>query len=276
MGGAEIGVVVDDDVALLDATAERVHEAADVPGQRADVHRRRVGLAQLPALGVEDAGAEVLGLADDRRVAHPEEHARHLLRDRVKGAAEHTQRDRVDLDPLPGGRARLATDLVLDHAQVATTSSAPLAVSGPSAAVTPGKLGTSTHGVPTSRAICAANSGPAPPSATSAKSRGSKPLRTEFSSIDCTIECVRICNAPIEASSTLMPRASAGPRSKASRARSARSCISPPRNASGRSQPRLTIASVAVGSVPPRPYAAGPGSAPAERGPTRKIPPEST
>jgi hypothetical protein len=38
----------------------------------------------------------------------------------------------------------------------------------------------------------------------------------------------------------------------------------------------LTIASVAVGSVPPRPYAAGPGSAPAERGPTRKMPPAST
>ncbi len=36
------------------------------------------------------------------------------------------------------------------------------------------------------------------------------------------------------------------------------------------------MASVAVGSVPPRPYAAGPGSAPAERGPTRKMPPEST
>src|SRR2546422_6637867 len=36
-----------------------------------------------------------------RRVAHPEEHARHLLRDRVEGAAEHAQRDRVDLNPLP-------------------------------------------------------------------------------------------------------------------------------------------------------------------------------
>ena len=38
----------------------------------------------------------------------------------------------------------------------------------------------------------------------------------------------------------------------------------------------MTIASVAVASVPPRPYAAGPGSAPAERGPTRKMPPTST
>ena len=81
-----------------------MQEAADVPGQRADVHRRRVGLAELTALGVEDARAEVLGLADDRGVAHPEEDAGHLLGDRVEGAAEHSQRDRVDLDALALGR----------------------------------------------------------------------------------------------------------------------------------------------------------------------------
>ena len=53
--------------------------------------------------------------------------------------------------------------------------------------------------------MLAANIGPAPPSATSAKSRGSKPLRTEFSSIDWTIEWLTIWIAPIEASSTLIP-----------------------------------------------------------------------
>ena len=36
------------------------------------------------------------------------------------------------------------------------------------------------------------------------------------------------------------------------------------------------MASVEVGSVPPRSYAAGPGTAPAERGPERKMPPPST
>ena len=88
------------------------------------------------------------------------------------------------------------------------------------AAVTPGNGGTTTFGVPTSTAICAAKSGPAPPSATSAKSRGSNPLRTEFSSMDWTMECVRICTAPIAASSTVIPRACAGPFSNARRARS--------------------------------------------------------
>src|SRR5436190_1086245 len=92
-------MVVHDHVAFLDRLAEPIEEAADVPGKRPDVHRRRVRLAELAPLRVEDAGAEILGLADDRRVAHAEEDARHLLRDGVEGAAEHPQRDRVDLDP---------------------------------------------------------------------------------------------------------------------------------------------------------------------------------
>ena len=104
---------------------EPVEEAADVPGQRADVHRRRVRLADLAALRVEDAGAEVLRLADDRGVAHPEQDAGHLLRDRVERAAEHAQRDRVDLDALAGRAAGLAADLVLH-----TTSLIPLARRG--------------------------------------------------------------------------------------------------------------------------------------------------
>jgi hypothetical protein len=112
---AEVGMVVDDHVALLDLVAETVEEPPDVPGQRADVHRRRVGLAQLAALGVEDPRTEVLRLADDRRVAHAEEHARHLLRDRVVRAAEHPQGDGIHLDAPAGGRARLASDLVVDH-----------------------------------------------------------------------------------------------------------------------------------------------------------------
>ncbi len=122
--GAEVRVVVDDDVALLELALEPVQEAADVPGQRADVHRRRVGLAQLAALRVEDAGAEVLGLADDRRVAHAEEDARHLLRDGVEGAAEHAERDRIDLDARAGRGAGPAADLVVDdaHARIASSS----------------------------------------------------------------------------------------------------------------------------------------------------------
>ncbi len=113
--GAEVGMVVDDDVAVPDLPFQAVEEAADVPGQGADVHRRRVRLAELTPLRVEDSGPEILGLADDRAVAHAEEHAGHLLGDGVERAAEDPEGDRVDLHPLARRRARPATDLVLHH-----------------------------------------------------------------------------------------------------------------------------------------------------------------
>src|SRR5262245_18666452 len=117
-------MVVHDHVAVLDLAVQRVHEAADVPGQRADVHRCRVRLAKLPTLRVEDPRAEVLRLADDRRVAHPEEHAGHLFRDRVEGTAEHPQRDRVDLEALASRRSGLAADLVVHEAHRSTPAAA--------------------------------------------------------------------------------------------------------------------------------------------------------
>ncbi len=52
------------------------------------------------------------------------------------------------------------------------------------------------------------------------------------------------------------------------RAASGSSSISPPSSLGGR-WPSTTFASVTVGSAPPRPYDAGPGSAPADCGPTR-------
>ncbi len=45
-------------------------------------------------MAIEDAGAEVLGLADDRGVRHAVEHPRHLLRDRGEGAADDAHQDR--------------------------------------------------------------------------------------------------------------------------------------------------------------------------------------
>jgi hypothetical protein len=113
--GAQEGVVVHDDVAVSQIVFQAVQKAADVPRQRADVHRRGVRLAQLPTLGVEDAGAEVLGLADDRGVGHAEQHARHLLGDGVEGAAEDTHRDRVDIDPSSGGSSGRPAHLVGDE-----------------------------------------------------------------------------------------------------------------------------------------------------------------
>src|SRR5205823_1776598 len=126
--GAEVRMVVHDHVTVLELAVEPLEEATDVPRQRADVHRRRVGLAELAALRVEDAGTEVLGLTDDRGVAHPEEDARHLLRDRMESAAEHAQSDRVDLDPLALRGARLAPNFVGGNAH-ADTSAASLAIS---------------------------------------------------------------------------------------------------------------------------------------------------
>ena len=55
----------------------------------------------------------------------------------------------------------------------------------------------------------------------------------------------------------------------AARAASTSSDISPPRSCGGRC-PSTTFASVTVGSSPPLPYAAGPGAAPADSGPTRR------
>ena len=80
-----------DHVAVLDLALETLEKAADVPGERADVERCRVRLADLTALRVEDAGAEILRLADDRRVAHSEQNARHFLGDGMECAAEDTR-----------------------------------------------------------------------------------------------------------------------------------------------------------------------------------------
>ena len=109
-------MVVNDHVAILDLSFEPLEEAADVPRQRADVQRRRVRLADLPTLRVEDASAEILGLSNDRRVAHAEQNAGHLLCDGVERATEDAQGDRVDVDTRPLGRTGLATNLVLGDA----------------------------------------------------------------------------------------------------------------------------------------------------------------
>ena len=94
VGGAAVRVVVEDDVALVDVVAEDPDHVLDDLRHRAHEHRRRVRLGQLVALRVEDAGAEVLGLADDRRVRHAVEDAGHLLGDRRERAADHAHQDR--------------------------------------------------------------------------------------------------------------------------------------------------------------------------------------
>ena len=51
---------MDDDVAVGDVVAEQAHDPADVAGQRPELHRRLIALAEHAALGVEDPGAEIL------------------------------------------------------------------------------------------------------------------------------------------------------------------------------------------------------------------------
>ena len=94
--GAVVGVVVDDDVARLPFLAElgeAAVDAADVAGDRARLERRRLRrLAQLPRLLVADHAAEVLRLADDRRVGHAGQLVAHLDRDRLERAARSPRR----------------------------------------------------------------------------------------------------------------------------------------------------------------------------------------
>ncbi len=86
---ALVRVVVRDDVALVDPVEpELADHALDDLRHRAHEHGRRVRLGDLVALGVEEPGAEVLGLADDRRVGDPEEDRAHLLRDRLERSAD--------------------------------------------------------------------------------------------------------------------------------------------------------------------------------------------
>ena len=85
------------------------------------------GLAQGVVLGVEEAGAEVLGLADDRRERHPVQDVPHLLRDGVERAADDLQGDRVKF---PVGHGLLlfvpwAPALVRRSAQVRRTCRLP-------------------------------------------------------------------------------------------------------------------------------------------------------
>ncbi len=121
----------------------------------------------------------------------------------------------------------------------------------PKAEVTPGKRGTTTRGMWRSRASSTACSGPAPPKATSAKSRGSYPRATEITRVALIMCALASRMIPSAASSSDMPKTFATFASMARAARSLRRTISPPRKFSGSIRPRTRFASVFVGSVPP-------------------------
>ena len=94
VGGAIIRVVVEDDVAFVDVPVEQLDDVLHDARHRAHEHRRRFRFRQHEAVAIEDAGAEIFGFADDRRIGHAVEHARHLLSDGGKRAADDALHDR--------------------------------------------------------------------------------------------------------------------------------------------------------------------------------------
>ena len=115
-------------------------------------------------------------------------------------------------------------------------------------------MGITTVGIRSSRARSAACSGPAPPKATSEKSRGSYPRSTVMSRTAFSMEALESLMMPAAASVTEPSSTGAMRVSMASCAASALRVMSlrRPVNAWGRNRPRTTLASVLVGSVPPR------------------------
>ena len=117
-------------------------------------------------------------------------------------------------------------------------------------------------------------SGPPPPKAINATDRGSIPRSTD------TRRNARAMVASAVAINASAARSTETPRgvdnvSIARRARSP-SIVTPPLHAPTATLPSTTCASVTVGRTPPRPYAAGPGTAPALSGPARNAPPASS
>ena len=108
---AAIGVVVEDDVALLQGL-ERDLLGAGLDQQRhaADHGRAELGAGDHVALGVGERAGEVEALVEDRRVGRLHQQDAHLAADRHHGGVEDAHHDGIGL----AGALR-ADDLVLDR-----------------------------------------------------------------------------------------------------------------------------------------------------------------
>ena len=104
-----------------------------------------------------------------------------------------------------------------------------------------------TSGMPSMSATSAPCSGPAPPNATSAKSRGSMPFCTVRERMALAMLLLMTVSTPSAASSFVRPSARPAPRSRDARASSS-SFMLPPRKSSLSRRPSTTLASVTVGS----------------------------
>jgi hypothetical protein len=98
-----------------------------------------------------------------------------------------------------------------------------------------------------------ATTGPAPPKATSVKSRGSSPWRA-IAWLNSAYASFASATSMIASAAASMDRPAARRSDRmASRARAGSSRIRPPTKLSGFTSPQTTNASVEAGSVPPRP-----------------------
>ena len=138
----------------------------------------------------------------------------------------------------------------------------------------PGLIGTITSGTSSICATSAPWSGPAPPIATSENSLGSMPRCTVRDLIALAMLALSIVKIPSAASKRSISSLLANSPTTFLDALTSND-ISPPKKSFGSRRPSTRLASVTVGFLPPSPYAAGPGIAPALCGPTLKAPPLS-
>ena len=100
VGGAAVRIVVHDHVAGpqdLAARFQLLANAADVTGNRARLQwSAHAAFAQLQPVGIGQRRAEILGLADDARIAHPHQLVAHLDGNRVERALDDGGGDGVD------------------------------------------------------------------------------------------------------------------------------------------------------------------------------------
>ena len=117
----------------------------------------------------------------------------------------------------------------------------------------PGRAGTSTFGRPSSRASAEACSGPAPPKANSAKSRGSWPRDTDTMRIAPAIFMLPSLSTAAAAPTPSRPVARPILSAKICLTSSGDTGASTDSSLRAASRPSTRLASVMVGSVPPRP-----------------------
>ena len=130
--------------------------------------------------------------------------------------------------------------------------------------------------MPSLAATPAACSGAAPPKAISVPRLMSQPWSAAWTRPALDMFSSTTSEMPMAATVDCRPAGSATAVVTALAAASGSNVSVPPAKRSGRSRPSTASASVTVGSVPPRPYAAGPGSEPALAGPTVIRPSAST